>query len=139
MGWVKILPRYGDYYQNAQFALAAASPLLEAANLTIEAVYPYADILGFETAQEASSAGETTQDRIAFLLQSSHDLAGKIEGINTQLKLANEQIQKINPGFAGRISRLENSGRSNKNQKTFEEILPITGGLKPVLENLPYF
>ena len=75
LGWVKILPKYGDYYQNAQFALAAASPLLEAANLTIEAVYPYADILGFETAQEASSAGETTQDRITFLLESSRDLA----------------------------------------------------------------
>ncbi len=140
LGWVKIVPRYGDYYQNAQFALAATSPLLEAANLTIEAVYPYADILGFETALEASSAGETTQDRIAFLLESSQDLAGKIEGINTQLKLANEQIQKIDPGaLPEEFQGLKIQEEAIRLKEIFEEILPITGGLKPVLENLPYF
>ncbi|MBP8591228.1 DUF4012 domain-containing protein [Candidatus Shapirobacteria bacterium] len=140
LGWVKIIPHYGDYYRNAQFALLSASPLLEAANLALEAIYPYADILGFETAPEASSAGETTQDRIDFLLQSSHDLAGRIEAINEQLKLADEQIGQIDPSVLPEEFRgLKIQEEAIKFKEIFEEIIPLTGGLRPVLENLPYF
>jgi len=140
LGWIKLFPKYGNYYKNAELALEAAPPLLKAADLTLEAVYPYADILGFETAQEASSAGETTQDRISFLLKSSRDLAGKTEAINEQIKLADSKIQQINPQtLPEEFQGLKIQEEAIRLKETFEEILPLTGGLKPVLENLPYF
>jgi len=140
LAWLKIIPRIGGYYQNGKLALESADYLSQTAILTIEAISPYADILGFENGQEATSSGETTQDRIQFLLESSRDLASKIDNIHQNLNLANDKIQKMNPQYLpDEFQGIKLKEKFDQIKETLDQTTQLVGGSKPILENLSYF
>ena len=138
--WLKIIPRIGGYYQNGKLALESADHLSQTAILTLEAISPYADILGFKNGKEAASSEETTQDRVQFLLESSQDLAGKIDDIHQSLNLANDKIQKINPQYLpDKVQDIKIKESFDQIKETLNQTTQLVGGSKPILENLSYF
>jgi len=140
LAWLKIVPHISGYYQNGKLALESADYLSQTAILTIEAVSPYADVLGFKNEQTATSSGETAQDRIQFLLESSQDLAGKIDDVHQNLNLANEKIQKINPQYLpDEFQGIKLKENFDQIKETLEQTTQLVGGSKPILENLSYF
>jgi len=140
LAWLKIIPRIGGYYKNGMLALESADYLSQTAILTIDAVSPYADILGFKDEQEATSSEETTQDRIEFLLESSQDLANKIEDIHQNLNLANDKVQEINPQYLpDEFQGIKLKEKIDQIKETLDQTTQLVGGSKPILEDLSYF
>ncbi len=140
LAWIGIIPRVSGYYQNEKLILESTGQLSQATQLTIEAISPYADILGFEDQREASSSGETTQDRIQFLLKSSHDLASQVDSIHHHLNLANNKIQKVNPRYLpSELKGIKIKESFSKIKDALDQVDQLVGGSKPILANLPYF
>ncbi|KUK84231.1 MAG: Secreted protein [Microgenomates bacterium 39_6] len=141
MAWLKIIPIANKYFANLDYSLLAAEKLVDVGRLTIDAVAPYADILGFK--QEDNSAEkeeEKTQDRIQFLMETGPELAKNIDDIAQDVKEAKELLAEVDTKYLPEDFR----GQPIRSyfislKEILEENLTFISGLKPALENLPYF
>jgi len=75
--------------------LKAGDSGLNAAQILIETLNPYADILGFSG--EGTFTGGTAEDRVVMLIETLPKVLPKIDDIANDLKEADEQLAQINP------------------------------------------
>ena len=100
LSWTKIIPFFGGYTKDLDHALKAAKLGLESVDILIEAIEPYADIIGFtgsEVAEEASDGQQTAQDRIEFVIKTIPDLIPMADQLAIKANEAKTEIDKINP------------------------------------------
>jgi hypothetical protein len=100
IGWTKLIPFFGSYVKDGQRVIDASGYGLEAADVLINVSEPYADILGFKGTAvlgEATSAEETTEERIDFIVKTLPDLAPRMQEVSEKIALARAEIEKINP------------------------------------------
>ncbi len=141
MAWLKIVPVANKYFANLDYTLLAAEKLIDVGGLTIDAVAPYADILGFkQEGDKVEKEEEKAQDRIQFLMETGPELAKNIDDIAQDIKEAKDLLAKVDPKYLPEDFR----GQPIKNhfinlKETLGENLDLISGLKPALENLPYF
>jgi hypothetical protein len=139
LSWLRIVPVANKYFANTEHTLKAIEKLVDAGYLTIEAVAPYADILGFS--QEGDQPEEEkTQDRIQFLMETGPQLAKNIDAISQDLKEAKNSLDEVNFNYLPENLRgqpIKSSVVSLK--EALETNLNFIAGLKPALENLPFF
>lgn len=139
LGWLKVIPIVNEYFANTEHTLEAIEKLVDAGDLTIEAIAPYGDILGFNQG-DSQPQGEKTQDRIQFLMETAPQLAKNIDAISQDLEEAKNSLEKVDSKYLP-----ENfQGQPIKStvitlKEILETNLDFIAGLKPALENLPYF
>lgn len=97
LGWLNFIPLARSYYQDGNNALEAASKSLEAGEMFVAAIEPYADILGLQANGEAQVTAESAEDRIVFVVQTLDAIAPKLDEISGKLNEANEALKKVNP------------------------------------------
>jgi hypothetical protein len=95
IGWTKGLPFVGGYTGDLFAMLEAGEKGLEAAEVTAQAIEPYADILGLKG--QGTFTGGTTEERIAKMVETLDKIAPQIDGIATKLKLVRTAMDKIDP------------------------------------------
>ena len=142
LSWTKIIPFFGGYTRDLDHALKAAKLGLESADILIEAIEPYADIIGFtgsEVTEQASDGQQTAQDRIEFVIKTIPDIIPKADELAIKAGEAKEEINKINPSrypvkFAGFTVR-ENVSKAI--DLISQGAVFIEKG-KPLLEAAPY-
>lgn len=93
--WVKFIPFLGGYYNDSQHLLQAGTYGLEAAEILVEAVKPYADILGLKG--QGSFVLGSAEERIQKTVQTMDKLTPKLSEINQKMVLIREEVDKINP------------------------------------------
>lgn len=142
ISWLRILPFFGAYVSDADHALKAGDAGLEAAEITLTAVEPYADILGFSGGQVegvASDGAKTAQERIEFLVAALPDFVPKAEEISRKATIVRDELSNIDPNrypvkFRGREVREKlKRGLDMVNQGA-----EVVIGIKPLLESAPY-
>jgi len=95
--WVKFIPFIGGYEADAEHLVRAGEMGLEAGEIVIKAVEPYADIIGF-TGKEKEGGGEkTAEDRIAFVVSSIDKIAPEIEKVGQKLLGVSRELSQIDP------------------------------------------
>jgi len=142
LSWTKLIPFFGGYTKDAQHGLKAAGFGLEAGEILIEVVEPYADIIGFtgsEETKKASDGAQTAQDRVDFVVKSIPDIIPKADELGQKISAAQDEIGQINPArypvkFAGYPVR-EKVSRAISLVDTGADL--VTNG-KPLLEAAPY-
>ncbi|MDD5074058.1 MAG: DUF4012 domain-containing protein [Candidatus Shapirobacteria bacterium] len=141
MSWLKVIPVVNKYFANTEYSLLATEKLLDAGILTIEAVAPYADILGFDQGEnEAQGEGEEAQDRIRFLMETGPELAKNIDAIAQDVWEAKSLLDRVDPKYLPENFRNQPiKSYFTSLKEALEENLGFITGLKPALENLPYF
>ncbi|OGM31240.1 hypothetical protein A2630_04425 [Candidatus Woesebacteria bacterium RIFCSPHIGHO2_01_FULL_44_10] len=99
LGWTRILPLVGGYYRDGDAVMKAGQHGLDAAEIIITTVEPYADIIGFtgDPSKEAQSGEENANDRIEFIVATIDDVIPQLEEISQKVKLAQAEIDKVNP------------------------------------------
>lgn len=141
--WTKILPFVGPYVKDGDHATSAAQAGIDAGQIVITTIQPYADLLGLQgdgnTASEAKTGEQTTQERIDFIVKTIPDLLPKIDNISAKVKIVNDEISQINPDrypetFKGKKIR---SQIKIAQDLISEAAMFIVNG-KPILENTPY-
>ncbi len=92
---LRAIPILSNYYGDARHMLSAGSHLVDAGDIFIEAVEPYADVLGFKG--QGSFTGGSAEQRIETAVKTMDKVTPKIDEISDKLNLAKEETDHINP------------------------------------------
>lgn len=139
--WMKIMPYVGHYISDGQHGIKAGQYGLDTAEIIIQTVEPYADIIGFAGAnsREANSPEDTANDRIEFLVQTIDEVLPHMDEIIQKATLANAELQKIDP------EKYPEKFRGRQVRSNLKEILVLSdeatsmiADSKPLLEQAPY-
>ena len=145
ISWLGIVPFLGSYVRDGQNAISAAKYGFEAADVVIETIEPYADIIGFSSdVKQSGSPEETTQDRIDFVIKTIPGLLPKIDLLSEKAELIKKEVDLIDAerypenafGFAVREKLKEGKDLVDvaselvANSKPLMEVAPDLLGIK---------
>jgi len=91
------LPVIKNYYHDAQHGVNAGLAGLKAADLVVEAISPYADILGLGEEKTATAEGKTTLDRVTFVVTTLDKIRPQLDEIGKELESARKEMDQIDP------------------------------------------
>lgn len=136
LSFYKNIPIANAYYADGIHGLTAAEAGLNAAKRSIDAVTPYADVLGFTG--EGTFAGGTTEDRLKLILQTLQKITPELDAITADLKTVEQELTAINP------ERYPEEFRGMKIRSQVLEVQNVSKGAvtamteyRPVIEQLP--
>ena len=134
--FVSALPVVGNYYKDVKHLLNAAVSGTNTVDLIVEAITPYSDLLGLSGAK--AGQGETTMDRITFLVTTLDKIRPQLDKIGLELEAAKKEVDQINP------KRYPEEYRGTKIREnisllisTIDEASLLVKDAKPLLEALP--
>ena len=141
LSFVKAVPVVSSYYKDGEHLINASLHGVDAGELLLDTVKPYADILGFKVAgQESANAVRTAQDKIDFVIKTIPDIVPKIDDLSEKVDLLTAEVENIDPDrypeeFRG-IKVRENLVRAIELLETTNDLI-VEG--KPLLEKSDYF
>ncbi|MCH7641611.1 DUF4012 domain-containing protein [Patescibacteria group bacterium] len=138
--WMRVVPFIGLYVSDGQHALNAAGYGIEAAEIMIDTVEPYADIIGFTNdSKEAESAEETTQDRIDFVIKTIPDIIPKADDLAQKVAAVQAEIEEIDSArYPEKIRDFQVRSKIQKGKEMVELGAQLITNGKPLLEAAPY-
>lgn len=95
VGWLKFIPGLNKYQADGEAALNAGFAGIEAAEIGIDAITPYADVLGFNG--EGTFVGGTVEDRIVNTVATLDKVTPKLDDISQKWSIVKSEMSKIDP------------------------------------------
>lgn len=130
------LPLIKDYYQDGLHGLKAGKHGLEAALVSLQALTPYADVLGFKG--EGSFAGGTAENRIKIMLDTLDKVMPQFDQIEQELNAAKKELNQINPEhYPEEIEGVKVKEQLTTAQTMAAQTITLVSEFRPVLEQLP--
>lgn len=135
LAFYQAIPIARSYYNDGIHGLNAAETGLEAGLQAVEAITPYADVLGFTGAE---FEGGTAEDRIKLILDTLDKVAPQLDSISEKLKTVQTELAAIDPNrypetLRGKAIR-SNIIQAQEASVTAETVLTE---YRPVIEQLP--
>jgi hypothetical protein len=124
-------------------ATSAGQAGLDAGDIVLTTIQPYADLLGLaggaNNVLAAKTGEQTTQERIDFIVKTIPDLIPKIDSISAKVKIVNDEVAQISPDRY----QYKYQGKDLKAELiNAQGLISETSGLlvngKPMLQNAPY-
>lgn len=108
ISWTKFIPVLGGYTADAMHLAAAGQYGLEAGEVLVQAVEPYADLLGLKG--QGTFTGGTAEDRIAKAVETLDKVTPQIDQVAGKMDLVKKEIDPVDPDrypetFAGKPVR----------------------------------
>ncbi len=136
LGYLQFIPIAGWYYSDAKHLVAAGFYGLDAANVLIESVRPYADVLGLKG--QGSFVGGTAEQRIETAVKTMGKVTPHIDDISKYLKDVKTEVDAVDanhyPSFLG-FRKIHDSLLSL--QKIVDEGSSFVEQAKPLIKVLP--
>jgi len=138
--WAGYLPFVGVYWRDGKAGIEASKYAVDTAALVVEAVKPYADIIGFGGKNgEAASGEETANDRIEFLVQTIEGVLPKMDEIVSKAKLAEGELSSIDTArYPKEFRGIEIRAKLERLIDLGSEGARLLSQSKPLLEAAPY-
>jgi len=142
MAWAKVVPLARNYYLDGERLFSGGRYLLETADLVVESLRPYSDLLGLEgSSAEKEAKATTTEQRLIMVLDTLDKIQPNLDKIGEKLDLAQKEIDNIKPNrypktlFGKKIRENVASLVSTIDgvASTVKEVKPIISHLKPIL------
>ena len=141
IAWTKIIPFLGNYTKDGQTALNASGSLVKAVDLTIKALEPYSDLLGFKSNAEQQlekKEDESIENRIIFMAETLDKISPELEGITKELELVGQQLASINPKrYPKKLAGKEIRAKIVSVQTALNESVQLFSQAKPLIKLLP--
>lgn len=140
LSWTRFIPFLGGYWLDAEHGSKAGILGIEALEVLIPTLEPYADILGFDGGiSQAADGAKTAEERIEFIVETIDDIAPKLGEVGEKLEKAASLVNQINPSrypqdFGGRPLRATIARGIN----LVNEIATLVIDGRPLLEQAPY-
>lgn len=141
LSWTKFVPFFGGYTRDAQHGLNAAGYGLEAAEILVTTIEPYADIIGFTgVAEEEEGDGQkTTEERLDFVIKSLPEIIPKLDELSGKTNQLRDEIDQINPNrYPARVGRYEVRALIVKGIALIDQGADSVIDGKPLIEAAPY-
>ncbi|MEK7061412.1 MAG: DUF4012 domain-containing protein, partial [Patescibacteria group bacterium] len=137
----KLVPFFGSYISDMGHLVNAGLYGMDASDVVLTTVEPYADLLGL-TGGKDSAVGDgtkTAKDRIDFIVKSIPDLIPNIDKISGKTALIEKELTNINPErYPVRIGKTEVRSKVKSGLEMFEQAASFITNGKPLLEAAPY-
>lgn len=137
--WVGWLPWVGGYEQDAVHLIKAGKISLEAGEIVIAAIEPYADLIGFSGGGQLQGGEKTAEDRINFLVTTLDKILPDLDRLSEKANLVKKEIDQIDP------NRYPESFRDQKIRAplkqlvtTIDEVASLATDAKPLLRETPW-
>lgn len=95
LGYLHFVPLANFYYNDANHLMNAGSEGLKTAKIVVEALKPYADVLGLKG--QASFVGGSAEDRIKTAVLTMGKITPQIDQISESLIRVKSEIDQVNP------------------------------------------
>ncbi|MBI2036419.1 DUF4012 domain-containing protein [Candidatus Microgenomates bacterium] len=136
LGWTQYIPLVGLYYSDAKHAIAAANSGLEAANTVVDAILPYADVLGLKG--EGSFVLGSAEDRIQKAVATMDKVTPQIPALEDKMKKMEEELSFINPNrYPKKVGNLEIKDNIVMLKQVAGQGRAAVSDARPLLEVLP--
>jgi len=137
VSWMRFIPGLGIYINDAQHGLSATGSGLEAADITLQAVKPYADVLGFSD-KDVELNIQSAEEKLIFILDTLDKISPQLENISLKVTDMQNNINEINPKHYPK-SFFAKPVRSHitTTQSSLSGIQETLANIKPLLTLLP--
>lgn len=136
MGYLNFVPVMNFYYSDALHLTNASVYGLNAAQILVDSIKPYADVLGLKGAH--SFVGGSAQDRIQTAVTTMSKVVPKIDDIGAQLALVQKEVDQVNPNH---YPTLLGGGKVQDTLKSLrtgvDEAATFVNQAKPLIKVLP--
>ncbi len=95
--WVGFIPFVGHYQQDAVHLVRAGRAGLEAGEIVVAAVAPYADMIGFAGGENLQGGEKTAEDRINFLVTTLDKINPDLDRLAQKAIVAQEEMEQVDP------------------------------------------
>lgn len=131
-----VLPIISTYQKDGEASLNAAVAGIEAGQLFIEAVMPYADVLGF-TEEESTQSG-TVEDRIVKIIETLDKVSPQLDAIGQKLVVVDSNLQQIKPSdYPEKFKNVEIRSKLVKAEILVSEAKKALTDAQPLVKVLP--
>ena len=96
IGWVRFIPLLGIYAKDVYHGLNATQYGLDVADMVIESLKPYADVLGF-TGTNVELNIQSAEEKIIFILATLDKISPQLDTIGERVGQIETEINSINP------------------------------------------
>jgi len=129
------IPLLKQYYFDGETLFKVADLGISSAEKGINALVPYADILGFQG--EGSFTGGTTQDRIVLILETLKEIQPTIDQIDQEISTLANLLNEIDPNrYPQKLKGQEIRNKIIEIQKTSKIASQTFSDYKPVIASL---
>jgi hypothetical protein len=105
----------------------------------LEAIAPYADILGFKGLSSSGDGGKTAQDRINFIINTLDKIKPQLTKIGEHLSQARQAVDKIDPDrYPENLRGIPIRENFVRGISLLDQASMLVNDARPMLENAPY-
>lgn len=134
--WLSYMPVIGGYVSDLKNGVLAGSEMLNAAEISVLAIEPYADLIGFK--KGATFAEKSADDRIQTAVLTLDKVLTRVDDISTHVEKAKVAIDKINPSrYPNKIGKREIRPKLISYIDQFDSIASLFINAKPLIVRLP--
>jgi len=141
LAWLRVVPFVGAYVSDANHAVSGGGYAIEATEILIVAIEPYADIIGFSGGPQDNTGGgdKTTQERLDFIIAAIPDLIPKADEISAKMAAAKQEIDQIDPErYPEKVGKTKVRSTLADGIELFDQAASLVTDGKPLLEASPY-
>ncbi|NCN06409.1 MAG: DUF4012 domain-containing protein [Candidatus Pacebacteria bacterium] len=136
LSFYKYFPIIRNYYLDGEHAFAAAQSGLAAAKKSVDALVPYADVLGFSG--EGTFQGGTAEDRLKIVLETLDKISPILDEIAADLKSTESELALISPTrYPESIQNIAIRSQILQAQNLSSAAVDAVTEFRPVIEQLP--
>ena len=136
LSWIRIIPVAGSYYADFDHGVSAGLAGLDALEISVDSIAPYADLLGLKG--KGTFTGGTANERLQTAITTFEKVTPKLSEISSKLEIVNKEINAID---ANRYPEKYNGQPIRENIQQAKSVLSEVSNLfisaRPLLEDLP--
>ena len=131
----RIIPFFGWYVADVQRGVSAAASALEAAQNIVDAITPYADVLGFKG--QGNFLGGTAAERLNLAIETLSKVTPQLDKISANLTVARKQIDQIQSWRYPDFLPYHPKTKIETAKETIDQLDTFVAQAKPLIEVLP--
>ncbi len=134
--WLKKVPFIGSYIKDAEYGINAGLASLNALDISIETILPYADLLGLKG--KSTFVSGSADERIKTAVETLDKVLPKIDEIAKEVEIVGRELDGIDPNrYPEKIGGVEVKNYLTTVKNLYSETASLFVDAKPLLKKLP--
>lgn len=136
--WMRFIPVAGWYVSDFKNGVEAGDHLINAAQKSIIAIKPHADLIGFKKGEDSSFSNKSAEERLQTAVLTLDKITEDVDDIAKDVDAARDSIDKINVNhYPGKIGNKDIKSKVKLYIDQFDGIAALFVDAKPFIKSLP--
>jgi len=136
LAWTGFIPFFGGYWRDGDHLIKAGLAAMEAGEIALEAIKPYADLLGLKG--QSTFVSKSTDERIQTAVATMDKITPKLGEISQKLEIVKKEVEGINPNrYPTSFARFAPQSQITKFKSMTEELTGLFISARPLLKMAP--